>query len=459
MNGSDIAIRVANLSKCYHIYDKPQDRLKQAVFPRLHRLAHPFRQSPPPHFYREFWALNDVSFEVRRGESMGIIGRNGAGKSTLLQLIAGTLTPTGGSVDVSGRVAALLELGSGFNPEFTGRENVYLNASLLGLSTEETEAKFDEIAAFADIGNFIDQPVKNYSSGMLMRVAFAVQTAVEPALLIVDEALAVGDAKFQKKCYDRMREFQQGGGTVLLVTHDTHAITQICSRGVILESGKVYEINESHHIAKSYHRLLFGADSAGRVNKSEVERASPGSTEKAAALPRSADRPNQAVGAAGSSRALRYGSREVEIVEIGIRSSDGALTNALEIHGSYSFYFRTRFNQSIDDNVSFGFSITNRQGIEIYATKGGLHDLFLPPGEAGVMTEARMDIRMPLVPGDYFLSAAVAPTTSAHSEEFFDYWFDALQFKVYGHHRAFTTSVLDLKATLSCDRLMEHSAQ
>ena len=193
---SEIAIKVESLSKCYQIYNQPQDRLKQAIYPRLQRLM----GKEPGSYAREFWALKDVSFEINKGEAVGIVGRNGAGKSTLLQLICGTLNPTSGSVEVKGTVAALLELGSGFNPEFTGRENVYLNASVLGLTQEKADEKFDEIAAFADIGDFLEQPAKTYSSGMLMRLAFAVNTCVDPDILIVDEALSVGDAPFQSKC-------------------------------------------------------------------------------------------------------------------------------------------------------------------------------------------------------------------------------------------------------------------
>ncbi|MDZ4098100.1 MAG: ABC transporter ATP-binding protein, partial [Methylophilaceae bacterium] len=193
---TNIAIKVENLSKCYQIYDNPRDRLKQFVAPRLQRLT----WQTPKQYFREFWALKDVSFEVKKGETVGIIGRNGSGKSTLLQMICGTLNPTSGSIQTSGRSAALLELGSGFNPEFTGRENVYMNAAVLGLTQDEIDKRYDDIVAFADIGEFINQPVKTYSSGMVVRLAFAVQSQIDPDILIVDEALSVGDAKFQAKC-------------------------------------------------------------------------------------------------------------------------------------------------------------------------------------------------------------------------------------------------------------------
>ena len=193
---TDIAISVQNLSKCFQIYDNPRDRLKQFVLPRMQR--------EPKQYFREFWALKDVSFEIKKGETVGIVGRNGSGKSTLLQLICGTLNPTGGSVQTNGRIAALLELGSGFNPEFTGRENVYMNAAVLGLSKSEVDARFDDIAAFAEIGQFIEQPVKTYSSGMTVRLAFSIAINVDPEILIVDEALSVGDELFQRKCFSRI---------------------------------------------------------------------------------------------------------------------------------------------------------------------------------------------------------------------------------------------------------------
>jgi lipopolysaccharide transport system ATP-binding protein len=244
---SDIAIRVQNLSKCYQIYDNPGDRLKQFVAPRIKRLL---GKSHQPYF-REFWALKDVSFEVKRGETVGIIGRNGSGKSTLLQIICGTLTPTGGTVQTNGRVAALLELGSGFNPEFTGRENVYLNAAVLGLSVEEVDARFDKIAAFADIGEFIDQPVKIYSSGMYVKLAFAVIAHVDADILVIDEALAVGDAVFIQKCMRFIRAFQERG-TLLFVSHDTASVQNLCKSAIWLGNGQMKLIGTSKEVAEAY---------------------------------------------------------------------------------------------------------------------------------------------------------------------------------------------------------------
>jgi len=249
---SDVAIRVNNLSKCYLIYDRPQDRLKQSIIPRFQRII----GKQPTNYYREFWALKDVSFEVKKGETVGIIGRNGAGKSTLLQLICGTLNPTYGSVEVNGRVAALLELGSGFNPEFTGRENVYMNASLLGLSREEIDERFEEIVEFADIGDFIDQPIKMYSSGMVLRLAFAVIAHVDADILIVDEALAVGDAFFVQKCMRFLRDFIKKG-TLLFVSHDTPAVVNLCTRAILLSHGKIEMEGDPKDVAEYYLEELY----------------------------------------------------------------------------------------------------------------------------------------------------------------------------------------------------------
>lgn len=236
---ADVVIHAQSLGKCYQIYGKPSHRLLQGLMGRRRK------------YYREFWALRSVDLEVRRGETLGIIGRNGSGKSTLLQLIAGTLAPTEGAVSVNGRVAALLELGSGFNPEFTGRENAILNATILGLSRQQVDAKLHSILAFADIGDFIDQPVRSYSSGMVMRLAFAVMTHVDADVLIIDEALAVGDAFFTQKCMRFLREFQKHG-TLLFVSHDGGAVTGLCDRAIWLDQGKVMEQGDAKFVMSKY---------------------------------------------------------------------------------------------------------------------------------------------------------------------------------------------------------------
>ncbi|CAM2161136.1 ABC transporter ATP-binding protein [Paraburkholderia tropica] len=252
----ELAIDVRNLSKRYELYAKPQHRLMQMLFRGRRQ------------FFGEFWPLRDISFEVKKGEAVGIVGRNGAGKSTLLQIIAGVLLPTQGEVTVRGRVAALLELGSGFNPEFTGRENAYLNGSILGLSRAEMDAAMPEIIRFAGIGEFFDQPVKHYSSGMMVRVAFAVQVQLNPDVLIVDEALAVGDALFQKRCYQRIRELRERGVAILFVSHDIESVRTFTDRALLLDKGRLAVAGPSSEVVLAYRKLLH--DEENRAKQGEI---------------------------------------------------------------------------------------------------------------------------------------------------------------------------------------------
>ncbi len=259
----EIAISVQGVSKAYRIWESPAGRLTSPIFqkaaglfPAGSSIAQSLENRAAKN-YRDFWALKDISFEVKKGESVGIIGRNGSGKSTILQIIAGTLQPTSGTVKVNGRVAALLELGSGFNPEFTGRENVYLNAAVLGLSKHEVDAKFDAIAAFADIGDFIDQPVKTYSSGMMVRLAFAVQIQLDPEILIVDEALAVGDEPFQRKCFNQITLMKERGVSILFVSHSAATVIELCERAVLLDRGEQLLTARPKLAVQHYHQLCY----------------------------------------------------------------------------------------------------------------------------------------------------------------------------------------------------------
>jgi len=241
----DIAIKVENITKTYRLYDNHADRVKEAF--------HPLRKK----YHHNFNALNDVDFEVRKGETLGIIGRNGSGKSTLLQIVCGILKPTSGSIQVNGRISALLELGMGFNPEFTGIQNLYINASILGLSQEEIDKRLDDIIAFADIGDFINQPVKSYSSGMVVRLAFAVAISVNPDILVVDEALAVGDEAFQRKCFARIKQIQEQGGTILFVSHGAGIVIELCNRALLLDQGELLIAGEPKQVISQYHRMIF----------------------------------------------------------------------------------------------------------------------------------------------------------------------------------------------------------
>ena len=261
-----------DVCKCYQVYARPEDRLKQALFPRAQRLV----GKSPNAYYRDFWALREVSFDVRRGETLGVIGRNGSGKSTLLQIICGTLAPTSGSVEVNGRVAALLELGSGFNPEFTGRENVYMSGAVLGLTRREIDARYDDIVAFADIGDFLSQPVKTYSSGMFVRLAFAVIAHADADILVIDEALSVGDVFFGQKCMRFLRKFQETG-TVLFVSHDAAAVVNLCDsalmldQGVLTMQGTAKNVSEAYHAAAAYALPVQASDAVAQVEDDDVD--------------------------------------------------------------------------------------------------------------------------------------------------------------------------------------------
>lgn len=365
---SDPVIKVEDLSKCYQIYEHPRDRLKQFIFPRIQR----FSGRVPRQYYRDFWALRDISFEVKKGESVGIIGRNGSGKSTLLQIITGTLAPTSGSVITNGRIAALLELGSGFNPDFTGRENVYLNGSLLGFSKIQIDEKFDAIAAFADIGEHLDQPVKTYSSGMLVRLAFAVQVQVEPEILIVDEALAVGDALFQKRCFQRIEKLVSDGTTLLFVSHDQESVRTLTSRALLLNKGRCIEWGLSSEVVLSYRKLLHDEEAAYFTNltKNLVERARQTPVESESRRLRAAHEPGVSTidgqDANARSSRLSFGDGEVKIIKVEILDSTGQ---------ACSLFFpgdRLRIRVSCEsfasiDKLNVAIRLRNKEGVKIYS--------------------------------------------------------------------------------------------
>lgn len=409
---SDIAIKVENLSKCYHIYDTPRDRLKQFVMPRLQRAMGMRSQ----HYHREFWALKDVSFEVKKGETVGIIGRNGSGKSTLLQMICGTLNPTSGNIQTNGRIAALLELGSGFNPEFTGRENVYLNGSVLGLSKEEIDNRFDEIAAFADIGEFIEQPIKAYSSGMVVRLAFAVAINVAPDILIVDEALAVGDAAFQRKCMRKISELSDSGVTLLFVSHDLETVKKICSEAIYLARGSAIEFGTAKEVCITYERDLFGASSTAESMQS-------------GALIDSAELDQELL----QTDEKTYGDGRAQIFDVTIMNQHRQRTNILFSNASYVFSYRAVFSASVALPI-FGMMITNREGACIFGTNTQYHPVsrrFFAEGD-----EVRIEFHVTnhLGPGIYYLTCGIHTPEHSDGLIYVQRRMDVLIFKVNSDH-------------------------
>lgn len=454
-DGNNVAVRVDGISKCYRIYEHPRDRLIEFIGGRLHALAQPFSGAGSRKTYhREFWALRDISFSIGRGETVGIMGRNGAGKSTLLQILAGTMSPTTGSVETHGRVAALLELGSGFNPEFTGRENVYFSAAVMGLSKAEIDQTFDEIVAFADIGEFIQQPVKTYSTGMMMRLAFAVQTAVDPSVLIVDEALAVGDARFQKKCFDKFRTFRAAGKTILLVTHSADAITAICDRAILLDGGQVVVDDEPLNVTKFYHRLLFGTTSEevsqARADLQQTNEVVSTGTEAGASstapIPDNVNVPqdlSMTATAAYQSASLRYGDKKAEILELIILDDKREPAVTLESGKQYHFQIRVIVHESLSDIVA-AFLVRDVRGIDLYGTDTLLQEITIPPHQRGEMFAVEMSIKMSLAPGSYFLT----PSVTRSNGKQYDLQYDAVLFEVTGDGKAYSNSRVNLEGKI-----------
>jgi lipopolysaccharide transport system ATP-binding protein len=426
----EIAIAVRDLGKCYGIYQRPMDRLKRTLWRGRRR------------FCTEFWALRNVSFDLRRGEAVGVIGRNGSGKSTLLQMIAGTLRPTEGEVEVRGRVAAMLELGSGFNPEFTGRENVYLNGSILGLPTSEIDRRFAEIAAFADVGDFIDQPVKTYSTGMLVRVAFAVQTVLEPDVLIVDEALAVGDAAFQVKCMSRMNRLLEKGISVVLVTHDVNAVRTFCHRAIWLEQGEVREMGEPREVTSRYLQFILGdqqvassVDAGGDVEgSSRLDSRTAGGFEKAepSAPARSLFRVD------GRRDLVRWGSGEIRVEAVAMDNGSASRAPVFEYGDRLHIETEVRATRNVDSpNVGVGFALRNTKGLDIITFTSWEAGYRVPPMKSGSTVRMRFELENILAPGEYALVLNVEDVRGSE-RHYFDFVENALLFRVVGSRRIFS---------------------
>jgi len=441
---SDVAIAVENLSKCYQIYDKPHQRLMQMLW-------HGRRN-----YYHEFWALRDVSFEVRRGEAIGIVGRNGSGKSTLLQLICGTLHPTAGQIQTNGRIAALLELGSGFNPDFTGRENVYMNATILGLSQEEIEARFDDIAAFADIGAFIEQPVKMYSSGMFMRLAFAVQAMVDPDILIVDEALSVGDVRFQGKCFDRLRRLKEAGTSILLVTHSTDQIVTHCNRAILIDNGRMVEMGKPKRIANLYLDMLFGRDISRQTDTAKLEQtdntappATIADVAKADDFPLDNQQDVFSTHPNYNEYEYRWGDRAAEILDFYLEA-DGIPYPSVLVSGQLvTLAISIRFLRPLVAPI-LGIEIKTKEGVRVYGTNSELLNAqeFRDYGKLGTIIHAVARFSCRLATGDYFISLGIATHEGAEVVPH-DRRYDSIHLHVAPTSAFYGLTTLDLDLTSS----------
>lgn len=392
----DVAISAQNISKVYRLWQHPSARIKNSLLAAASRL---FSPASEPHRalirhaaagYRDFQAVLPLSFEIRRGEAVGIIGRNGSGKSTLLQLIAGILQPSGGQISSHGRISALLELGSGFNPEFTGRENVYLNGSILGLSARDMDALIGQIVAFADIGEFIDEPVKTYSSGMMMRLAFAVAVSVQPDILIIDEALSVGDVFFTQKCFNRIREILAGGATLIFVSHDTAAVQNLCTRGLLLHQGRLLHDGSPEECVTRYFALVPRAQPSGPV--------APGTHAPVRPEVRAEVLQHDLVAGAHS----RHGDRQFEITA-------ASFTNHLEAHdrevplgARATIRLLLRANEPVA-RPAVGIQLFDRMANLIFSAGTPQLNYPMPPLATGEETMLDFRLGFDVQPGEYTL--------------------------------------------------------
>lgn len=406
-SSNNLAIQVRGLNKCYHLYDAPRDRLKQFIFPRVRHLV----GQPSKQYFREFWALKDVSFEVKKGETVGIIGRNGSGKSTLLQIICGTLTPTSGTIETNGRIAALLELGSGFNPEFTGRENIYMNAAVLGLSKEEVDNRFDNIAAFADIGAFIEQPVKIYSTGMYVRLAFSVIAHVDAEILVVDEALSVGDAVFTQKCMRFIRSFQEHG-TLIFVSHDTGAVQNLCKRGIWLVNGQIQKIGASKNVAEAYLQYtlqeVYGA--AAKLS-STTSSANPMMTEARSFEEESAafDYGSQLMVKDNFLSATGWKTGTAEVLSIALEKLSSDATGVFEGGEKVRMVIHAKAHKALDNPI-LGFVVKDRLGQNLFGENTlPFTDRINCPVKEGQEFMGEFFFQLPMLPnGQYAVMTSVA---------------------------------------------------
>lgn len=416
---TEIAISLNHVSKCFKRYAHPADRLKELLLPGKSRAD-------------EFWALRDINLDIPKGQSLGIVGRNGSGKSTLLQIIAGTLTPTSGHVQVNGRVAALLELGSGFNPEFTGRQNVFFNGRLMGLSHQEIEERYDEIAAFADIGDFIDQPVKTYSSGMFVRLAFAVATSVSPDILVVDEALSVGDEAFQRKCFARIQSIRAEGGTILFVSHSACSVIDICDAAILMDSGDILLSHHPKMVIDKYHKLIYAPADQVQTLREDIcklqhsvsydsfkksisvleSKTLVTPTDETSDLEEQESRefydPNLI-----PSNTISYVPRGAKLTNPQITLPDGRVVNNLVARKNYIYTYSVTFLKRAEQ-VRFGMLIKTVTGLEIGGASLTASSQSIAEIEPETIVIVKFNFKCVLHPGVYFLNAGVTGVVDGH---------------------------------------------
>ena len=452
---SEVAIKVEGLSKCFEIYEKPRDRLKQFVLPYLYKLL----GKSAKQYFREFWALRDINFEIKKGETVGIVGRNGSGKSTLLQIICGTLSPSTGTVQANGRIAALLELGSGFNPEFTGRENVYLNGAVLGLSRSEIDSRFDAITEFADIGSFIDQPVKAYSSGMVVRLAFAVAINVDPQILVVDEALSVGDELFQRKCFSKIEAIRSSGATILFVSHSGGTIVELCDRAILLDAGERLATDSPKKIVGRYQKLLYAPNDKRDAIRAEIRLEDSNQQVDSAKLAKAgpivlptisqiepAELSDSYDPALKPASTIAYESYGAIIEDPAIYTSMGERVNNLTRGNTYYYRYRVRFERPAS-NVRFGMMIKTTTGLEMGgAASAASNRTSLPYVTSGSVFSVSFQFSCRINKGIYFLNAGVVGDVNG-SETYLHRLIDVAMFRVISESNDLATGFVDFSCS------------
>lgn len=418
---NNIAIKVQNLTKIYHLYDKPQDRLKEAL--------NPFKKS----YHHDFYAMDDVSFEIKKGETVGILGKNGAGKSTLLKMITGVLTPTSGSIETVGKISSLLELGAGFNPEMTGMENIFLNGTLMGFSKEEMEAKVDDILAFADIGEFIYQPVKMYSSGMFARLAFSVSINADPDILIIDEALSVGDMAFQMKCYKKFQDFQTAGKTILFVTHGLDTVIRYCSTGIVIDNGKLVFEDTSKLAVDAFKKVLSGdfyEKDVFDIPIEEVHREDEPETKvKEEETKYQVTKPYKEY-FEQYNELDSYGNNKAIIIDYGILDKNGKPSSILDYNDDFSIIMKVKFTKKLEDTI-FAFTMKDAKGLEITGTNTLMKEIDTNTIEENQTVTIIFSQKANFQLGKYALSLGCV-SLNEHGIEVYHRLYDCILFEIIG---------------------------
>jgi lipopolysaccharide transport system ATP-binding protein len=434
---SDVSVRIDRLSKAYRVYAKPVDRLKQALWRGRRR------------YYREFWALRDLSLDVMRGETIGVVGRNGSGKTTLLQLIGGALSPTGGGVEVAGRLSMLLSLGAGFDPLLTGRENVRMNAAVVGLSRKQVEERSEAIWDFSEIGDFVDEPVHTYSAGMYMRLAFALAIHVEPDVLLIDEVLAVGDEAFQRKCFARLQNLRDRGVTIVFVSHSATSILELCDRALLLDGGERLLLGPPKGVIARYHRLIFAPPDEAETVRDEIRRLDSRG-EVAASAPEPTQGPElvetvEFDPSLSSRSTVNYVPRGAKIRNVRIENEEGATANVLRRGGSYYCAYEVEFLEAAH-GVRFGMMIKSLAGFELGGVASHPESGGVPFVEAGSRWTIRIPFRVRLLSGTYFINAGLMGIVEG-APLFLHRVLDAVMFRVALEKNLAISEIVDFSST------------